>query len=78
MTRSVFDKARVLAHYAAQARAAERHLAGESYEQITRRVHRYEAVICTACQGTREDRFGVTLVCRFCGGSGETEQELLS
>ena len=44
----------------------------------TRRVHRYETVICTACQGTREDRFGVMLVCRFCGGTGETEVEVLA
>ena len=75
---STAGKARALAHYTAQARAAERHLAGESYRQITRRVHRYETVICTACQGTREDRFGVMLVCRFCGGTGETEVEVLA
>ena len=75
---STAGKARALGHYTAEAQAAERHLAGESYQQITRRVHRYETVICTACQGTREDRFGVTLVCRFCGGTGETEVEVLA
>ena len=78
MKRSVFDKARVLAHYTVEAQAAERHLAGESYEQITRRVHRYEAVICTACQGSGEDAYQVLRCCRFCGGAGEVEVEVLA
>ena len=74
---STAGKARALGHYTAEAQAAERHLAGESYQQITR-VHRYETATCSACQGSGEDAHQVLRCCRFCGGTGETEVEVLA
>ena len=48
------------------------------YSGEAARIHRYETVICGACNGSGEDAYSHTRCCRFCGGSGETEQELLS